>query len=65
MFGTKLKELRNEFGEEELDVDYVDGVILELQGENLKAIEKFEQSYIVISWVSLLYSPNTEDTCSS
>ncbi len=42
---SKLKELSSEFDEEELDVDYVDGIILELQGENLKAIEKFEQSY--------------------
>ena len=41
----KLKEIKEEFDEQDIDVDFIDGVILENQGQEIKAIEKYEKSY--------------------
>lgn len=41
----KLQELKIDIDEEKVDVDYIEGILLENQGKELKAIEKYEQSY--------------------
>lgn len=41
----KLKEIKEEFDEQDIDVDFIDGIILESQGQEIKAIEKYEKSY--------------------
>ena len=42
---SKLKEIKEQFDEQEIDIDYIDGILLENQGQEIKAIEKYEKSY--------------------
>ncbi len=42
---NKLEELKEEIEKTEIDVNYIDGILLENQGKEIKAIKKYEQSY--------------------
>lgn len=41
----KLKEIKEQIDEQDIDVDYIEGILLENQGKEIKAISKYEQSY--------------------
>lgn len=41
----KLKEIKDQMDEQDIDVDYIEGILLENQGKEIKAISKYEQSY--------------------
>ena len=51
----KLKEIRKEFDEQDLDVDFIDGVILENQGQEIKALGKYESSYVKKGTINSAY----------
>ena len=41
----KLKEIKEQIDVQDIDVDYIEGILLENQGKEIKAISKYEQSY--------------------
>lgn len=41
----RLKELKGQVNELDIDIDYIDGILLENQGKEIEAIKKYENSY--------------------
>lgn len=42
---NKLEELKEEVEKKEIDVNFIEGILLENQGKEIEAINKYEQSY--------------------
>lgn len=51
----KLTNIRKEFDEQDIDVDFIDGIILENQGKEISAIGKYETSYLKKGTINSAY----------
>ena len=51
----KLDELRNKIDKNDIDIDYIDGRLLEAQGKEIEAISKYEKSYNIKGTLNSAY----------